>query len=271
MRRGLRARGFFAISTSSGTITVRDQYDTLVRWNGNQRGSSMISTGITGTAFQPSSPKSANWMRVKTLALAAPPAARIACARAHHMRRIRTVARGLQREIGFDAATQVEIAAMEERPATMLRLETANEFRDLGLQRIVDLVEIVLQQDVFRRNGRIGFELEAPMTVGLLQPDQGRGGAVDGAASREAFCVSGMRRNLANLRPVQKHFCRTKAGANCAFDGRGQAVAVQSPARARLRHASQRPGAGDLRRRRSEGRSLFLDDLPGRHRRARSQ
>ena len=48
--RGLRARGFSAISTSSGTITVRDQYDTLLRWKGNQRGSSMISTGITGTA-----------------------------------------------------------------------------------------------------------------------------------------------------------------------------------------------------------------------------
>ncbi len=47
---GLRACGFIAISTSSGTITVRAQYDILDRWNGNQRGSSMISTGITGTA-----------------------------------------------------------------------------------------------------------------------------------------------------------------------------------------------------------------------------
>src|SRR6185312_14777636 len=79
MPRGLRARGFFAISTSNGTITVRDQYDTFVRWNGNQRGKRMISTGITGTAVQGSSPKSASWMRVKTLACAAPPAARIAC------------------------------------------------------------------------------------------------------------------------------------------------------------------------------------------------
>ena len=29
--------------------TVRAQYDTFDRWNGNQRGSSMISTGISGT------------------------------------------------------------------------------------------------------------------------------------------------------------------------------------------------------------------------------
>ena len=46
----LRARGFFAIRTSSGTITVRLQYEILSRWNGNQRGNSMISTGIAGTA-----------------------------------------------------------------------------------------------------------------------------------------------------------------------------------------------------------------------------
>ena len=33
-------------------MTVRAQYEILSRWNGNQRGSSMISTGITGTARQ---------------------------------------------------------------------------------------------------------------------------------------------------------------------------------------------------------------------------
>ncbi len=49
---GLRAHGFFAISTKSGTITVRLQYEILSRWNGNHFGSSMISTGITGTARQ---------------------------------------------------------------------------------------------------------------------------------------------------------------------------------------------------------------------------
>ncbi len=82
--RGLRARGRSAISTSSGTITVRDQYDTLERWKKNQRGRCMISTGITGTARHGTCPNSANWQRVKTLVRSAPPAARIA-ARARAM------------------------------------------------------------------------------------------------------------------------------------------------------------------------------------------
>ena len=46
------ARGFSAISTSSGTITVRDQYDILATGGteNRQRQQCMISIGITGTA-----------------------------------------------------------------------------------------------------------------------------------------------------------------------------------------------------------------------------
>ncbi len=77
--RGLRATGRSAISTSSGTITVRDQYDTLDRWNGNHSGRCMISSGITGTARHGTWPNSASWARVNTLVRSAPPAARIAC------------------------------------------------------------------------------------------------------------------------------------------------------------------------------------------------
>src|SRR3546814_7807249 len=55
------------MTTSSGAITVRDQYDTFDRWKGNQRGSSMISTGISGTARHGTCPKRARAMRVKTL------------------------------------------------------------------------------------------------------------------------------------------------------------------------------------------------------------
>src|SRR5262245_19069044 len=64
--------------TSNGTITVRDQYETsymLKRKNGG--GSSMISTGIAGTPFQSYSPKSANWIFVKTFALVGPPISRM--------------------------------------------------------------------------------------------------------------------------------------------------------------------------------------------------
>ena len=70
-----RACGFFAISTSSGTMTVRLQYEILSRWNGNHFGSSMISIGITGTARHGMKPNKASMMRVKTLARAAPPRA----------------------------------------------------------------------------------------------------------------------------------------------------------------------------------------------------
>jgi hypothetical protein len=70
--------------TRSGTITVRLQYDTLFRWNGNQEGSTMICTGITGTARHGTCSNSASRMRVKTLDRAAPPAARMA-ARARAM------------------------------------------------------------------------------------------------------------------------------------------------------------------------------------------
>jgi hypothetical protein len=69
---------FKSLQHSSGTITVRAQYEILERWNGNQLGSSMISTGITGTERQVRMPNSASMARVKTLLLAAPPRERIA-------------------------------------------------------------------------------------------------------------------------------------------------------------------------------------------------
>ncbi len=56
MPRGLRATGFFAASTSSGTITVRAQYDIFDRWIGNQRGRRINSTGTVGTFAHDVSP-----------------------------------------------------------------------------------------------------------------------------------------------------------------------------------------------------------------------
>ncbi len=77
-RRGLRATGRFAFSTSNGTITVRAQYDTFDRWNGNHCGNSMISTGIIGTARHDTTPNNASRIRVNTFTASAPPFARIA-------------------------------------------------------------------------------------------------------------------------------------------------------------------------------------------------
>ena len=42
---GLAAVTLSVERTNSGTITVRDQYETLRMWNGNHAGRSMISTG----------------------------------------------------------------------------------------------------------------------------------------------------------------------------------------------------------------------------------
>ena len=59
-------------------MTVRLQYEILSRWNGNHRGSSMISTGITGTARHGMMPNCASRSRVNTFERDAPPRCRIA-------------------------------------------------------------------------------------------------------------------------------------------------------------------------------------------------
>ncbi len=67
-------------------------------WNGNQRGSSMHSTGMTGTARQGTWPNSAMAMRVKTLAFAAPPCPSTQARGTRHVRRVRR-----RRPISFSA------------------------------------------------------------------------------------------------------------------------------------------------------------------------
>ena len=56
-------------------MTVRDQYETSSRLKYDQRGRSMISTGIAGIPDQSYSPKSASRIFVKTSASVGPPAA----------------------------------------------------------------------------------------------------------------------------------------------------------------------------------------------------
>ena len=76
-RAGSHFTGLRSMITSSGTITVRDQYETSYRLKTNQGGESMISTGIAGMPFQSYSPNSANWILVKTSALTGPPRSRM--------------------------------------------------------------------------------------------------------------------------------------------------------------------------------------------------
>src|SRR5262252_8837006 len=57
---GRRVTGLASIKIRRGTITVRDQYDTSRRLKYDQRGSSMISTGMAGTPDHAYSPNRAS-------------------------------------------------------------------------------------------------------------------------------------------------------------------------------------------------------------------
>ena len=115
-------------------MTVRLQYEILSRWNGNHFGSSMISTGITGTARHGTKPNNANIRRVNTLERDAPPRERIASRARSHVRSIDGVADHLEREIGLHARAHVEVAVAKQRPAAVLALNAPEIDRDLGLQ-----------------------------------------------------------------------------------------------------------------------------------------
>ena len=56
-----------------GTMTQRDQYETLSRLKNHQPGSQIISAGMAGTVRQGTWPNVASRMRVKTLTRSAPP------------------------------------------------------------------------------------------------------------------------------------------------------------------------------------------------------
>jgi hypothetical protein len=55
----------------------------------------------------------------------------------------------------------------------MLALNGAQIGREAALEVFVHFAEEVLQEDVFSRNGGIGFEFENPMPVGLLEAFEG--------------------------------------------------------------------------------------------------
>src|SRR3546814_6728226 len=72
---------------------------------------------------------------------------------------------------------------MEQRPAAVAALDGAQVVGDLGLDRAerrrVDLAQEMLQEDVFRRDGGVGFQLEQPVAVGALLGFQGRAHLAD--------------------------------------------------------------------------------------------
>jgi hypothetical protein len=58
----------------------------------------------------------------------------------------------------------------------MVALDTTQIDTDSLLPHNIDAVEVMLQQDIFGRNSRVGFEFEAPVAIRVLQPPQGSGG-----------------------------------------------------------------------------------------------
>ena len=92
-----------------------------------------------------------------------------ALARPPHVRCRRIVADQLEREVRPDAGAEVEIATEEQRPAAMLGLAGAQIDGDLVLERLVDLVEEMLEEHVVGGNRGIGLELEHPVAIRPLQ------------------------------------------------------------------------------------------------------
>ncbi len=131
---GLRALAFFACSTKSGTMTVRLQYEILSRWNGNQRGSSMISTGITGTARHGMNAEQREHQPREHVGARRAAARQDRLARTRHVRGVDRIADHLEREIGLHARAHVEGAVVEQRPAAVLALDAAQIDRDLGFE-----------------------------------------------------------------------------------------------------------------------------------------
>ena len=91
------------------------------------------------------------------------------------MRRVGRIADSLQRKIGFDRSAEVELATVKQLPTAVFTLSRAQITGNALFEIAVDGVEIVLQQDVFGRDRRVGLELEQPVAVTMLARDQPAG------------------------------------------------------------------------------------------------
>ena len=268
---GIARLGFFACSTSSGTITVRLQYEILSRWNGNQRGSSMISTGITGTARQGTNPNKASITRVNTFEREAPPRDRIA-SRARTMCGASTASPIIlsanrpsrwrscrRRRRGTAANRRACPGCGADRPAILASSRAPPARRDNGAAGHI-------RPEWWRRlrartpNGRpavagraAGGRLDAPSRSAL--------GAADILAAVSVLITSIL------SHAAQARSAARIAGADSTFDGRRQ-FRCRSNRRPGTGWSTRwrRRGAGILCRRRREGGAALAHDLPRRQR-----
>ena len=103
--RGFLARGLRVHRMNSGTMTVRDQYDTLSRWNGNQLRQQHDLDGDVGHAAPGHLAEQRQRDAREHVGARRAAALENRGARAHHVRRIGLVARELQRVVGLDACS----------------------------------------------------------------------------------------------------------------------------------------------------------------------
>ena len=96
------------------------------------------------------------------------------------MRRVHIVAHQLERVIGLDGDAYIDVAAVKQRPAAMVALDRAQIVGKLALHHIVDVAEIMVEQNVFGRDGGIRLQLVGPVPIGRLAVAERAGDILDG-------------------------------------------------------------------------------------------
>jgi hypothetical protein len=98
-----------------------------------------------------------------------------------HVRGVDRVARKLERVVGLDGRADVGVAAVEQRPTAVGILDAAQVGAELRFEHPVERVaRVVREEDVLGGDRRVGFELEDPVTVGLLPREKSPGRRRDG-------------------------------------------------------------------------------------------
>src|SRR5580700_6159397 len=173
------------------------------------------------------------------------------------MGRVDVVADHLQPVIGFDAGADVEDAAVKQRPAPVRALDTTQIGADLALERaVLRLAKVMLEEDIFGRDGGVGFELEHPVAVGPLHRQQRLRRTLDdvvqsarwrsavglAVVESQAHLQTSIRRRLYRAGWASAKSAARKPERSAPSMVAGRPVSVQSPARMRLRQAVRAPG-----------------------------
>ena len=211
----------------------------------------MISTGISGTARPAHDAEERQQDAGEDVAVDGAAARQHRLAGAGHVRRVDAVADHLQREIGFHAGAHVEGAVMKQRPAAMRALDAAQiDARSCASSAAsTGSPQIVPQQHVFGRDGGSRPRARTPNGRRRAAGRAWRGSrlrspvrALARPRHRAAYRQrrgSSMRRPARSARQGRPRGCRSGSRLRCVA---GRPVAVQSPARKRLRHSVSAAG-----------------------------